>query len=87
MRLTKNLARAATSELLEVLRKNPAGLRTSELCGASRFRGKRRLRNRQIVRLLKESGKVTPFIGDQGNRIYYLWRLKQEVAAQRGAAR
>jgi hypothetical protein len=87
MRLTKNLARTATSELLEILRKNPAGLRTSELCGTSRFRGKRKLRNRQIVRLLNESGKVTTFIGDQGNRIYYLWRLKREAAEQRGAAR
>jgi hypothetical protein len=87
MRLTKNLARAATSELLEILRKNPAGLRTSELCDTSRFRGKQKLRNRQIVRLLSESGKVTPFIGDQGNRIYYLWRLKREAAKQRSTAR
>ena len=75
MRLTKKLAGEATDELLSILADYPSGLRTSELSGTRRFHGGRTLRNRQIIHLLRESGKAQAFRGGQGKRTFYFWKL------------
>ena len=75
MRLTKKLAGEATDELLGILAEYPSGLQTSELSSTRRFHGERTLRNRQIIRLLRESGKAEAFRGAQGKRTFYFWKL------------
>jgi hypothetical protein len=75
MRLTQKLAGEATAELLSILSEYSSGLRTSELSGTRRFHGERTLRNRQIIRLLRESGKAEAFRGGHGIRTFYFWKL------------
>ena len=75
MRLTKKLALEATDELLGIIAEYPSGLRTSELSGTRRFHGEQTLRNRQIIRLLRASGKAEAFRGGQGKRTFYFWKL------------
>jgi hypothetical protein len=76
IRLSGDLRGKATAELLAILAINPGGVRTSELIGTPQFHGGRTLSNRQIIRLLRESGKVTESTGGQGRRTYSSWKLR-----------
>ena len=76
IRLNSELSRKATEELLVILRANPDGMRTSELRGTPQFHGGRTLSSRQIIRLLRESGKATESTGGQGRRTYSFWKSK-----------
>ena len=78
MRLNRKLAAEATDELLGILADYPQGLRTSNLRGTPRFHGGKTLRNRQIIRLLRESGKAEAFRGGQGKRTFYFWKLSNK---------
>lgn len=71
----------ATAELLSILEQTPLGLTTSELSGTPRFHGHRTLSNRQIIRLLRESGKVVESTVGHGMRTASLWRIKPEAAS------
>lgn len=74
IRLVGKLREEATAELLEVLAHNPLGLSTSELCGTQKFHGVRTLSNRQIIRLLRESGAAVEYKGGQGARTFSYWK-------------
>lgn len=65
----------ATEELLAILAQHPEGLSTSQLSGTPKFHGGRTLSNRQIIRLLRESGRVRESIGGQGTYNCSWWRL------------
>jgi hypothetical protein len=52
--------------------------RTSDLSGARKFHGMRTLSNRQICRLLRESGKAEMEYGGQWKFTYGIWRLKAQ---------
>lgn len=66
----------AIEELLSILAANPEGMTTSELSGTPRFHGERTLRNPQIIRLLRTTGKVRELTIGHGIRTATLWRLK-----------
>jgi hypothetical protein len=74
MRLTKEMAQQAKNELLEILAQHP-GQTTSELSGTPQFHGARTLTNRQIIRLLRSTGKVVEFVVGYGMRTATGWRL------------
>jgi len=65
----------ATEELLHILAVN-GPTATRDLSGTPMFHGSRTLSNRQICRLLRESGKVQMEYGGQGKFTYCIWRLK-----------
>jgi hypothetical protein len=65
----------ATAELLSILEK-VGPLSTSELSGTPQFHGARTLSNRQIIRLLRESGKAEMEYGGNQRFSYGIWRLK-----------
>ena len=67
--------RKATEELLNILAVN-GPTRTKYLRGTRMFHGGRTLSNRQICRLLRESGKAEMEYGGQGKFTYGIWRLK-----------
>lgn len=73
----KYTAKEATQELLAILRQHPEGVRTSDLQGTPRFHGERTLRNPQIIRLLRASGRAEFSQEGTGKRTYYAWRLKE----------
>jgi hypothetical protein len=77
VRLSKAATILAMDELLDILAANPDGMTTSELSGTRRFHGERTLRNRQIIRLLRTTGKVQESTVGYGMRIASLWRLKR----------
>jgi hypothetical protein len=58
MRLNKTDQAKATDELLSLLAQHPEGMTTKELMGTPKFHGEKTLRSRQIIRLLRQSGKV-----------------------------
>ena len=65
----------ATEELLDILAtKGPT--RTSDLRGTDKFHGTRTLSNRQITRLLRDSGKCWESAGGAGMRTFTVWHLK-----------
>jgi hypothetical protein len=70
----------ATSELLAILADHPEGVRTKDLRGTSRFHGGSTLSSRQIIRLLRESGRVEKYLGGQGNHTYSFWKLAKQHA-------
>jgi hypothetical protein len=77
VRLTsKDHRERAAAELLNILAEYPGGVRTSDLRGTPMFHGTRTLSNSQIIRLLRESGKVEQHNGGQGARTFSFWRLK-----------
>jgi hypothetical protein len=65
----------ATASLLKVL-EEVGPLSTSELSGIPPFHGTRTLSNRQIIRLLRESGKAEMEYGGNQRFSYGIWRLK-----------
>ena len=65
----------ATAELLSILEK-VGPLSTSELSGTPQFHGARTLSNRQIIRVLRESGKAEMEHGGNPRFSYGIWRLK-----------
>lgn len=73
MRLTKNEAARATRELLEILRKHPEGVCTSELSGTPQFHGVRTLRSRQIIRLLRAAA-CREKQGGNARFSYLIWK-------------
>jgi hypothetical protein len=75
MRLTKEMAEQAKNELLEILAQHPWGQTTSELSGTPQFHGASTLSNRQIIRLLRSTGKVVEFVVGYGMRTATGWRL------------
>ena len=79
MRLNKHLAQVATVELLEILRKNPAGLRTSQLTWTWKFHGYRTLTARQVTRLLWNSGVVNHRYEGTGYMVASRWTLSSEA--------
>jgi hypothetical protein len=81
MRLTKELAQRATAELLHIIERRP-NISTSDLSGTPWFHGERILRNRQIIRLLKASGKAKARLFGFGNHTYYAWRLDDRGQAR-----
>lgn len=67
--------RKATEELLHILAVvGPS--KTKALSGTPMFHGHRTLSNRQICRLLRESGKAEMEYGGLGKFTYGIWRLK-----------
>jgi len=76
---SKRNQQLATSELLEILAQNPSGFTTSELSGTPKFHGHRTLNNRQIIRLLRESGQADEFTVGHGIRTATLWRFKRST--------
>jgi hypothetical protein len=76
MRLNEMETLLAIDELMSILAANPEGMTTSELSGTRRFHGERTLRNRQIIRLLRTTGKVQESTIGYGMRTATLWRLK-----------
>lgn len=72
----KDYRERATNELIGIVAQHPEGVATSDLRGTPQFHGERTLSNRQIIRLLRESGKVREFVGGQGIRTFSFWRLK-----------
>ena len=76
MRLSRAATILAVDELLAILAANPYGMTTSELSGTPRFHGERTLRNPQIIRLLRTTGKVQELTVGYGIRTATLWRLK-----------
>ena len=79
MRLNKTNQAKATDELLSILAQHPEGITTKELIGTPKFHGEKTLRSRQIIRLLRQSGKVAEsYPGDCGYMPPIIWRLKKE---------
>jgi hypothetical protein len=76
VRLSKAATIVAVDELLDILAANPEGMTTTELSGTRRFHGERTLRNRQIIRLLRTTGKVQESTIGYGMRTASLWTLK-----------
>ncbi len=76
MRLTKKDEARATGELLALIGKHP-GIRTSELSGTPAFHGMRTLTGRQIIRLLRASGRAVQRLEGSGPRTWFTWRLKE----------
>ena len=78
MRLTKQDAIEATVELLAMLpdstRRCP---RTSDLIGTKKFHGTRTLTARQIIRLLRASGRAVEHLNGAGRRTWFTWTLKK----------
>ena len=64
MRLNQEQEKRATSELLSIL--EHGGRSTSELRGTPQFHGGRTLSNRQIIRLLRNSGRAIESVGESG---------------------
>ncbi len=83
MRLTKREAHKAKAELMELLKKNPFGLRTSPMQGTRKFHGARTLSLRQIARLLREIPGVEHDYEGYGYMAASWWRLtpEQKIAA------
>jgi hypothetical protein len=79
MRLNQDQEKRATSELLSIL--EHGGHSTSELRGTPQFHGGRTLSNRQIIRLLRNSGRVVEAVGGSGMYTYSFWTLKANQAA------
>jgi hypothetical protein len=75
--VNKDTRRQATEELLQILAVN-GPTRTSDLSGTRKFHGMRTLSNRQICRLLRESGKAEMEYGGQWKFTYGIWRLKAQ---------
>lgn len=78
MRLNRAATIRATNELLSILAEHPEGLTTSWLSGTSQFHGERTLRNRQIIRLLRATGRARESTVGFGMRTATLWKLKEE---------
>jgi hypothetical protein len=76
VRLSNAATILAIDELLDILAANPEGMTNSELSGTRRFHGERTLRNRQIIRLLRTTGKVEECTVGYGKRTASLWTLK-----------
>ncbi len=75
MRLTRQEEEIATRELLGILGKHPEGMSTSNLSGTPKFHGTYTLRNRQIIRLLRKTGKVRESVSGSGNRTFSGWQI------------
>ena len=71
----KSIRERATRELLDILRRR-GPQRTSQLSGTPKFHGSRTLSNRQIIRLLRESGEAKMEYGGNQRFSYGIWRLK-----------
>ena len=74
-RLTPQLAKEVTEELLTILAQNPEGLGTSELRVALKFLDTT-LSGRQIIKVLRASEKVTEQPGAHGRPTYLFWTLR-----------
>ena len=77
MRFRKGREAQATQELLELLAKYP-GLSTTEMSGTRKFHGVKTLRNPQIIRLLRKSGKAVMQVVGTGNFQKGIWTLKAQ---------
>jgi len=75
MRLTAELAKEVTEELLMILAQNPEGLGTAELRTALKFLD-RNLSGRQIIKVLRASRKVREQGGAQGRPTFLFWTLR-----------
>jgi hypothetical protein len=80
MRYTREQREFITNQLLLALSRaelfEQRKLSTSELASLPRFQT---LTNRQIIQLLKESGRAKPQVRGQGKRTCYVWRLTDFV--------
>jgi len=72
MRFTNEQREFTTDELLSTLSRHRDGLSTTGLATFPRFQN---LTNRQIIRLLKNSGEATRRVRGRGMRTCHVWRL------------